>query len=139
MPIEPLDRKPITARRCVYRFVHTANPNDPSLLVEFRSDRVAGKSPGRREKEHPELQDGMSTYGSLGAARARWAMIEKAARKRGQPVRIGDYVAEVELLPGQGFFVEDLHRPDEHLTTWGDPAGLASAVARIYPAATEND
>jgi hypothetical protein len=90
--------------------------------------------PFRREKAYPDLMDGMSVFGSHKAARERWETIRQAADQRGQEVRVGYFIAEVMLAPGQGFEIEDLGEPDEHLTVWGDAAKLTAAVRRIYPA-----
>ena len=125
--------------RQVYRFVHTADPADPALPDDFKSDKDAGKTPGRRETAYPELMDGMSTFGSLSKARERWATFKRAAEKRGEQLMLGDFIAEVKLAPDQGFDAEDLKRRDEHLTTWGDPAHLSQAVSRIYPAEVKED
>jgi len=125
--------------RTVYRFVHAASTDDPELVEDFRSDRDSGKSPFRREKAFPELRDGMSTFGSLEAARALWQTVFVAATARGQEVRMGNYIAEVELGPDEGFSLEDLDEPDEHLTIWGEPARLAAAVGRIYSATTSEE
>jgi hypothetical protein len=119
--------------------VGVSSPDDPALVDDFQSDRVTGKRPFRREKVYPELQDGMSTFGSLSAARAQWKSVSEAAAKRGQAVRMGHFIAAVELEPDLGFSIEDLNEPDEHLTIWGDPARLAGAVHRIYPATTVTD
>lgn len=81
----------------------------------------------------------MSTFGSLGAAREQWRTVYEAATERGQEVRMGNYVAEVELTVDQGYSLEDLGEPDEHLTIWGDATQLAGAVRRIYPAANDLD
>ena len=122
-----------------YRFVHVETVDDPPPVEDFLSDRETGKRPLDREKVYPELRDGMSMYGSLDAARAVWRDVLEAATARGQAVRMGYHVAEVVLTPGNGYDYEDLGEPDEHLTIWGDPAALAGAVARIYPAATPSE
>lgn len=108
-------------------------------MSDFRSDRDSGKPPFRREKAFPELRDGMSVFGSLKAARAQWRTVYEAASKRGQEVRMGNYIAEVEMAADQGFSLEDLGEPDEHLTIWGEPSRLAGAVGRIYPAAINSE
>lgn len=122
-----------------YRFVHVESVDDPVPAEDFLSDLETGKRPLRREKVYPELQDGMSMYGSLDAARAVWQPISEAAAARGQEVRMGDHIAEVVLTRGNGYDYEDLGEPDEHLTIWGDSASLAGAVARIYAAETPSD
>jgi hypothetical protein len=130
----------VDAPRSVYRFVHASTIDAPALTADFVSDREAGKPPlGRREKMYPELRDGMSTFGSLNAARGVWQSIREAAESRGQAIKAGHFVAEVLLTAGQGFDVEDLGEPDEHLTIWGAPDRLAAAVQAVYPASTSND
>lgn len=131
----PLDRRPVEEPRTVYRFVHVDDVDDPKLVEDFRSDRESGKRPVPREKAIPELQDGMSTFGSLSGARDQWQTISEAAAKRDQAVRVGYYIAEVELVPDRGYSVEDLDEPNEPLTTWGEANRLAEDVRRIYPAA----
>jgi hypothetical protein len=123
----------------VYRFAKVGAADDPALRDDFLSDRDSGKRPLRREKAYPELRDGMSTFGSLEAARVVWRVIHDAARLRGQEVELGRYIAEVNLEPNSGFDVEDLHEPDEHLTIWGEPDRLVAAVRRIYPALTDEE
>lgn len=108
-------------------------------MESFRSDRAKDMRPLRREKVYPELMDGMSVFGSLEAARDRWETIRCAADKRGQEVRVGYFIAEVVLSAGEGFEIEDLSEPDEHLTIWGDAAKLAAAVCRVYPAESNLD
>ena len=120
----------------MYRFVSSESREIEVLTHDFLCDRITGKRPWRREKIYPELQDGMSAFGSLDAARAQWELIRQGADKRGQEVMIGHFVAEVALVSDADFEIEDLGEPDEHLTIWGDPARLATAVEHIYPAST---
>jgi hypothetical protein len=91
----------------------------------------------KREKRYPEIMLGMSVYGSVEAAQRRWESCRAAAIREGKPIRIGDYVAEVELVPDRGFSIEDLHDPQEHLTIWGDPDQLAACTRRIYTPHTD--
>jgi hypothetical protein len=123
----------------VYRFVHFDATEDPGLVEDFRSDREEGKNPFRRERIYPELRNGMSAFGSLEAARDQWELIRRAAEQRGQEVRAGRFVAEVQLDPEHGFEIEDLQEPDQHLTIWGEKAQLAQAVRRIYSADSDDD
>jgi hypothetical protein len=117
----------------VYRFVHVAELNGPALPDQFRSDREQGMTPFfRREKRYPELLDGMSVYASPEAALRRWTKCRDVAVARGEPIQIGSYVAEVELVPDRGFCVEDLGDDEGHLTIWGNPDLLAAATCRIY-------
>jgi hypothetical protein len=135
----PVDCQEVSHERLAYRFVHVAEALEPGLAADFQSDRASGKRPIARERRFPELQDGMSMYGSLTAARGVWNDIAAFARSQGQPVRAGNYVAEVALRPGFGFQIEDLGEIDEHLTIWGHPDALAGSVVAIYPAAREED
>lgn len=124
----------------MYRFVHSAMIGSDSLEDDFQSDREAGKSArGLRVQEFPELFDGLSAFASLEAARRRWKDMAQLAAERGEPVRVGDYVAEVHLRPDEGCDVEDLGLLSEHLTIWGPRTVLAAAVAGIYQASTEED
>lgn len=122
----------------MYRFTRCASKNDPHLREDFLSDRESGKRPAARERAIPELQDGMSTFGSLAAAQARWLDLREFASARGEAVRAGYYIAEVVLRPGIGFELEDLDEVDEHLMVWGDADDLTGSVIEIYPAATND-
>lgn len=113
------------------------NPSDERLREDFLSDRLSGKRPAAREKRVPELQNGMSAFGSLEAARERWQDMSVIAASRGERVRAGDFIARVDLRPDVGFQLEDLGEVDEHVTIWGDPDALAGVVGEIYPASTE--
>jgi hypothetical protein len=114
--------------------VNAEQTDDPTFRDDLRSDRETGKRPFSREKAIPELQDGMSMFASLNAARERWKDMERVATERGQEVRAGYFIAELLLRPGCGFQLEDLCEVDEHLTVWGDPDELVAAVQAVYPA-----
>lgn len=137
MAITPLDRRPVDESRPVYRFVHVSDKSDPKLRDDFRSDAERGATPfTRRERKFPELLDGMSVYGSPQGAKAEWAICAKAAADKGEPVKVGDYAAKVELAPGQGFEIEDIGAVNDHLTIWGDADQLSAAVVDIDAAAS---
>jgi hypothetical protein len=121
----------------VFRFVHVGDPDDPALVDDFKSDEDAGLRPSAREKRIPELRQGRSVYGSLGAAREVWDGLRQLAERRGEPVRVGYFIAEVVLAPGHDLSLEDLAELDEHLTVWGGAAQLAELAAEIYPADSE--
>jgi hypothetical protein len=120
----------------VYRFVGVSSREIEGLWKYFKSDREDGKPPKEREQLYDELRDGMSAYVSWEAARDVWQGIEdaQAARKRSgrrKPLRIGDYIAEVQLVKDQGFEIEDIGDVGGHLTIFGDPRALAAAVTDI--------
>jgi len=125
----------------VYRFVHTDDLSDPELRNEFLGDResweLRGKNydPTDREIEFPILQEGMSVWGSREFMQARWARISARAAARGDAVEIGDFIADVNLVPGQGCHIEDLGEEGQHMTLWGDPDRLVQVVQPITPAA----
>lgn len=122
----------VDAPRVVYRFVHVEAIDDPRLREQFLSDRENGMTPFfRREKRYPEILDGMSAYRSLDEAAVRWEQCRAIAERRNEPIQVGNFIAEVELSPDQGFAVEDLEEEDGHLTIWGDPDRLAGATRRI--------
>jgi hypothetical protein len=134
-----LQRTPIPPEgRTVHRFVHTDRLDVEQLAQDFVADEDNPNVPGPDERERliPELQEGMSAFGSEEAARDVWEQILRpAAARRGQDVRAGDFIAEVDLVPDRGFEIEDLQEETGHLTIWGDPVCLAEAVHRPpYPA-----
>lgn len=139
--MKPLDRRAVEDRRLVFRFVRASVPEDPELPKDFLSDKENGMEPFfKREKRYPELFDGMSMYGSFEAALAEWNRCRTTAAERNEAPRIPPFIGKVELTPGNGFDIEDLDEPDEHLTIWGDPARLADATRRIYdPEKGESD
>lgn len=117
----------------MYRFVRCGSTDDPSFRNQFLSDRENGMEPRfRREKQYPELFDGMSMYASLDGALRVWRRCRDIAAEKGEPMQIGQFVAELELLPGCDFSIEDLGDEDQHLTIWGDPDHLSAATRRIY-------
>ena len=133
---EPLQRRePAEGEvKSAFRFVHWRDLKDPRLAQDFISDRDAGFEPlTDREREIPELQDGMSTYRTLEEGRTVWLGIARGLRRRnpGAIPRIGEYIAEVHLTHGQGFLFEDLNEVDGHMTIWGYPSDLAAAVVEI--------
>jgi hypothetical protein len=127
----------VEARRAAFRFVHPSSMEDPALADDFKSDKEAGLRPGGRERQIPELCQGISMYGSLASARQVWSNLRQIADERGQKVRVGYYIAEVVLMPGNDFEIEDLGEPDEHLIVWGDRFKLCDAVGEVYDAQTE--
>jgi hypothetical protein len=143
MPSQPLDRRSVDQQRTVYRFVRTADREDPDLRNDFHSDRARAALEGAeyipvdREAEFPELQDSMSVFGSPEPMRERWSRISARAAAKGQTVKLGDFIAELNLEPGEDCWIEDLGEEDQHMHLWGDPDRLASAVVIIEPAATE--
>ena len=86
--------------------MHPASPGDDALVDDFKSDEEAGLRPTAREKHVPELCKGMSAYGSLASARLVWDSIRQRAHALDQQVKVGYYIAEVELEPDSGFFLE---------------------------------
>jgi hypothetical protein len=131
--VPPLDRRPVDEPRTVYRFVDASDVDDPELPKDFLSDIENGIRPFfKSEKRWPERFEGMSVFGSYGAALSTWNAGRERALERGEPMKTPRYIAEVELVPGQGLDIEDLHKDDEHLTIWGDPVRLAAATCRIY-------
>jgi hypothetical protein len=126
--------KSVTAALPVFRFVSTDSMDRATLADEFLSEREAGKAPDGRERKAPLLQEGRSSWRTLEHARRRWKrMCENA--ERGGDTSVGQgFVAEAILEPGEDFQVEDLGKPDGHLTIWGDRTKLAEAVRAIHAA-----
>lgn len=106
-----------------------------ALAAEFVSDRDAGYPASGREHKYPILQEGFSAFRSEELARRRWRGMRKNATQHGElEVAKGSFIAELELIPDAGFFIEDLQESGGHLTIWGDPTSLAETVRRIFPA-----
>jgi len=120
----------------VFRFIHCADLEDPGLISDFECDRARGKRAYGRASRLPELLDGMSVFRSLDLARRRWAQIASNVRARSPDaeIKIGSHIARVRLGPGLGLLYEDLGEDDGHMTLWGPPELLASAVAEIVAA-----
>jgi hypothetical protein len=145
MPSEKPRWQPITEPWIVFRFVKDADPNADGFAENFASDQERGKSP--LPDEHPDLLSGMSAFASEEKARRRWTTIRSNAlrrqsernKRRQRPLRmsVGDYIAEVELVPNEGFEIIDLSEPDGHLTIRGDKHQLAARVVRVYPAESQ--
>jgi hypothetical protein len=139
MPAEPPDFRPLTSERTMYRFVHVADREDPAIRIDFLGDRDSYAARGAeyrplpREIEFPELQDTVSFHESAAFMRARYAEIRERVAPR--PVKLGDFLAEVTLRPGQGFEVEDLGEEGGHILLRGDPDRLVAAIGPIEPLA----
>jgi hypothetical protein len=131
-----LRREPVGEERVVFRVVRADSLDAEVLAHELVSDREAGKQPiTDREHKYPELLDGISVRSSLDKARERWRDMRKNADHLGEAeLEQGNYIAELVLVPGQGFDIEDRGKPDGKLTIWGEPAKLALAVRRIVQA-----
>src|SRR5258705_1167033 len=132
---KPLRRDPVEERRFVYRVVDKGTLDDLGELAScFLPDKDdPDKEPDERELKYPILQEGLSVYSTEDLARLRWAGMRKNATHRGEEkVHQGEFLAEIELTPGEGFFLEDRKKRDGHLTIWGDSLKLAGAVRRIF-------
>jgi hypothetical protein len=132
-----LKRKPVSEAVKVYRVVRIESiaVGIDVLAGEFVSDLAAGCQHGGRELKIPILQEGMSGFRTKALARRRWRGMRKNATQHGEDeVEKGSFIAELELKPEQGFYIEDLGKNDGHLMIWGDPTKLAEAVCRIDPA-----
>lgn len=122
--------------RLVYRFVDASE--DPAPRREwFLSDREAKLRPWSREKEWPELRGARSFFASDVAAKLEWQTVYDRAQEKGQPMQLPESIAEVRLEPDQGFEIDDLHEPDEHLLIRADAATFVPGVLRVYPAKEE--
>ncbi len=75
--------------------------------------------------------DGMSAYGSYEEALVVWQGIHASYATRGKKMQIGNYIAEVRLMPDMGFRIEDIGDQTGHVTIFGLPKDLAAAVADI--------
>jgi hypothetical protein len=128
-----VDRGPVTFARSVYRFCQHEFCEAADLLADCA--REGQKRPDERERECRELLTAISTYGSRKAAQDVWAAIRANALRKGDPtVKVGHFIAEIELVADRGFEIEDLDEPDRHLYVWGAPNMLLAAVTSVFPA-----
>jgi hypothetical protein len=129
-----LKRLPVEKETIAFRVLGTDSLDPDDLAPWFLSDREDGrKLPDERERRIPELQDGRSMFATEKHARIRWAGMRKNATYHSEEdVQQGSYIAEVVLMPGQGFDIEDRGKRDGHLTVWGDSAKFVGSVRRIF-------
>jgi hypothetical protein len=111
-------RYPITA----YRIVKGIHRSDPLMLDTFRSNYERNARPRGLEVELALIHFGLSMYLERGMAAAtakRWP-------------RLGRYLAEIRLEPGNGFCWAHTAQPG-HVTVWGRPLQLLDCIADILP------
>jgi hypothetical protein len=106
----------------VFRIVRSDIPEDPVFINSFRSNYELEKDPRGVERSSAVIHVGISTYLEQEIAVGTALRFEK----------LGDFVARVELRPGNGFNLAHTGHP-KHLTIWGDPRKLSEAVVDIRP------
>ncbi len=104
-----------------YRIVRSDQPDDPVFINSFRSNYDLGSPPRLVEDSAAVIHMGISMYLDRRVAE------ETARRFR----KLGDYLARVDLRSGFGFnYAVTGHK--SHLTIWGDPVKLSTAVVDVY-------
>jgi hypothetical protein len=106
----------------VYRIVTTADRESGGWLRSFESsyERGVAPRPASPEEAFRAIYMGISVFERCGQAMA-------VARRF---PRIGSYVAQLDLSADEGFSFARWG-PKGHLTVWGAPAKLASAVVKV--------
>jgi hypothetical protein len=146
-PPEPLPPKwePVRERTIVFRYVQHDRADHSEFATNFLADRDNLDKKRIDPLEHPDFRLGMSVFATEAKARDNWAEVFKKLsesgsdrnkrRKRAPKLKMGHFIAEVELVPGRGF--EFAGPPDRrgHLTLKGDPERLVQATKDVYPAA----
>jgi hypothetical protein len=147
VPFDPPDWQPVGETRIVHRFVKHDSADHPDFASNFLPDADNPNKQGVDENEHPDHRLGMSVFDTEQQCRAVWAGIVKKLqdgaskknkrRNRTPKVKLGEYIAEIELTSGVGF--EIAGPPDErgHMTLRGPQDKLAAATIRVYPARKE--
>lgn len=147
MPLDPPDWQPVDETRVVRRFVKHDSADHPDFASNFLPDAENPDKVPVDEDEHPDHRLGMSVFDTEEQCRAIWEGIVKKLRdgasrknkRRNRPpkVKLGEYIADIELTPGEGF--ELAGPPDErgHLTLRGSRDKLAAATINVYPARKE--
>jgi hypothetical protein len=106
----------------VFRIVRSEVEDDPVLLNSLRSNYELSEEPRKVERTSTVLHMGISVYLDRSVARGTALMFPK----------LGDFIAEVTMTHGHGFnFAHTGHQG--HLTIWGDPVKLRTAVVDIQP------
>jgi hypothetical protein len=105
-----------------WRIVRSDDPHDPVLLNSLRSHYEMSEEPRGVERTSSLIHMGISIYVNEGVAHGTAQKFDK----------LGDYVARVVLKHGHGFNFAQTGHP-LHLTVWGDPIKLRSAIADIDP------
>ncbi len=91
-------------------------------LDNFRSAYELRRPPRRVQRDSTPIWMSLSMYGSREKANAVALLFPK----------IGDEVARIDLVGGQGFAFAETIEPG-HLSVWGHPIKLQAAVTDIYP------
>jgi len=150
MPPEPTDLqppewKPVREPKTVFRYVKHDSADHPDFVQNFLPDRDNPDKNRVDPLEHPDYSLGMSVFATESQARDNWSEVfrklsegsskRNKRRKRTPRLKMGDFIAEVELVPDAGF--ELAGPPDRrgHMTLRGDCHRLAKATKRVYPAA----
>ena len=109
-----------------YRVVLTDDREHEDFVRSFMSRGALGLPPrrGTPEERHPSLAEGISAY---------FEREEAAQTARLTTFRIGRFTAELHLRPGMGVTIA-VWGARGHLTVWGDPLILMTAVADIVSA-----
>ncbi len=109
-----------------YRIVKGVHLSDPQMLGGFRSNYERNAHPRGLEIESALIHFGLSMYLEREMA---------AATARRWP-RIGRYLAELRLEPGNGFCWAHTAQPG-HITVWGRPLQLLAGIVDILPVGDE--
>lgn len=146
MPFDPPDWQPVGETRVVRRFVKHDSADHPDFAANFVPDK---DNPDKQplDDEHPDHRLGMSVFDTEEQCRDVWAAIVKKLRDSASPknkrrdrtpkVKVGHYIADIELRPGEGFEIAGPPDKRGHMTLRGPQEKLAAATIRVYPAARE--
>jgi hypothetical protein len=109
-----------------FHTIKVATLDDPALPDSFRSHYEEGLRPRYRQAQHAATHTAVSFWRKEETCRV--------LAKRFWP-KHGTHIARVSLAFGNGFDYLDpsLETDPDHLTIWGMPEKLASAVAAIVP------
>jgi hypothetical protein len=104
----------------VYRIVLGGDRKSQLVLESLRSNYERGRAPRKLERVATVVRMGLSAFTDEGDAHA-------VARHF---TKLGGFVAELILTPGEGFNYAVTGR-ERHLTVWGDPIKLRRGVTAI--------
>lgn len=107
-----------------FRIVRAADPEDSAFLDSLRSNYELNRPPRGIEDRDAVVHMGLSMYETperaVATAQMWWP-------------KIGRFLAEVQLVPGEGFNYTRDTGPEGHLTVWGRPIQLRQVVTDIVP------
>ena len=114
---------PISEPRELFRVVRTGDRNDPELVESFKSNYELGKPIRPRSPE--------ATYRAIWQAVSMFETLEAAKSVACRVPALGGWVARL-VLDAEHSCSLAVWGSRHHVSVWGDPCQMSSAVADIF-------